>query len=160
MDNNTEKVLLAKDIMKTNVYSVSPDTTIKEVARIMIEKGVSAVPVVSKFDEVLGVVSEADLIYKIVKPNEPGIMTFLAHAMLKSKDEVLEYRKAVARWNAQTAEEAMTSPALCVDMNEPVAQVAEKLMGNRVKRVIVAENGHLAGIISRADFVKLIFNEE
>ena len=160
MDNSTEKVVLAKDIMNTEVYSVFPDTTIKEVARIMIEKRISAVPVVSKYQEVLGVVSEGDLIHKIVKPHEPGIWTFLSHAMLKSKSEVLEYRKALARWNAQTAEEAMTSPVLCVDKNEPVSQVAEKMMENKVKRVIVEEEGHLAGIISRADFVKLIFEEE
>ena len=62
---------LAKDVMKKEVISVLPETPVKEIARIMVEQKISALPVVNKFNEILGVVSESDLISKVVKPHEP-----------------------------------------------------------------------------------------
>ena len=59
---------LAKDVMKTDVVTVLPETPVKEVARLMVDNKISALPVVSKFNEIVGVISENDLISKIVKP--------------------------------------------------------------------------------------------
>ena len=151
---------LAKDVMKKEVVSVLPETPVKEIARIMVEQKISALPVVNKFNEILGVVSESDLISKVVKPHEPGIMTFLYHAALVSSSEVLEYRKAMARWNAQTAEQAMTSPAICVDKDEAIENVGRIMLDDKVKRVFVTEEGHLLGVISRSVFVELLLKEE
>ncbi|MDY6292078.1 MAG: CBS domain-containing protein [Succiniclasticum sp.] len=151
---------LAKDVMKKEVISVSPETPVKEIARIMVEQKISALPVVNKFNEILGVVSESDLISKVVKPHEPGIMTFLYHAALASSSEVLEYRKAMSRWNAQTAEQAMTSPAICVDKDEAIENVGRIMLDDKVKRVFVTEEGHLLGVISRSVFVELLLKEE
>ena len=77
MDTNGK--VLAKDVMTTDIISVSPETPVKEVARLMIDNKISAVPVVTKFNEIVGVVSENDLISKIVKPHEPGLMSFFCH---------------------------------------------------------------------------------
>lgn len=151
---------LAKDVMKKDVISVLPETPVKEIARIMVEQKISALPVVNKFNEILGVVSESDLISKVVKPHEPGIMTFLYHAALASSSEVLEYRKAMSRWNAQTAEQAMTSPAICVDKDEAIENVGRIMLDDKVKRVFVTEEGHLLGVISRSVFVELLLKEE
>jgi len=151
---------LAKDVMKKEVISVFPETPVKEIARIMVEQKISALPVVNKFNEILGVVSESDLISKVVKPHEPGIMTFLYHAALASSSEVLEYRKAMSRWNAQTAEQAMTSPAICVDKDEAIENVGRIMLDDKVKRVFVTEEGHLLGVISRSVFVELLLKEE
>jgi len=151
---------LAKDVMKKEVISVLSETPVKEIARIMVEQKISALPVVNKFNEILGVVSESDLISKVVKPHEPGIMTFLYHAALASSSEVLEYRKAMSRWNAQTAEQAMTSPAICVDKDEAIENVGQIMLDDKVKRVFVTEEGHLLGVISRSVFVELLLKEE
>ena len=84
--NNNEQIL-AKDVMKTeNIISVLPETPVKEVARLMLENKISALPVVTKYNEILGVVSEGDLISKIVKPNEPGLGSFLLQAARSSYD--------------------------------------------------------------------------
>ena len=65
MDANANEKILAKDVMKTEIISVSPETTVKEVARLMIENKISAFPVVNKYNEIVGVISENDLISKI-----------------------------------------------------------------------------------------------
>lgn len=150
---------LAKDVMKTDVISVLPETPVKEIARIMIDNKISALPVVNKFSEIVGVVSENDLISKIVKPQEPGLMTYLFHAALASSNEVLDYRKAMARWNAKTAEDAMTAPAICVKPDDTIETVGKVMLDDKVKRVFVAEEGHLLGVISRSVFVELLLKE-
>ena len=150
---------LAKDVMKTDIISVLPETPVKEVARLMIENKISALPVVNKFNEIVGVVSENDLISKIVKPQEPGLMTYLFHAALASSTEVLDYRKAMARWNAKTAGDAMTAPAICVKPDDTVETVGQVMLDDKVKRVFVAEEGHLLGVISRSVFVELLLKE-
>ena len=65
MDANAVNVFektLAKDVMTTNLISVSPETPVKEIARLMIDNKISALPVVNKYNEIVGVVSENDLI--------------------------------------------------------------------------------------------------
>ena len=150
---------LAKEVMKTDIISVLPETPVKEVARLMVDNKISALPVVTKFNEIVGVVSENDLISKIVKPHEPGLMTYLFHAALASSNEVLDYRKAMARWNAKTAEDAMTSPAICVKPDDTIETVGQIMLDDKVKRVFVAEEGHLLGVISRSVFVELLLKE-
>lgn len=157
MDANSKT--LAKDVMKTELISVLPETPVKEVARLMIDNKISALPVVNKFNEIVGVVSENDLISKIVKPQEPGLMTYLFHAALAASHEVLDYRKAMARWNAQTAEDAMTAPAICVSPDDSIEKVGQVMLDDKVKRVFVAEEGHLLGVISRSVFVELLLRE-
>ena len=150
---------LAKDVMKTDIISVLPETPVKEVARLMVDNKISALPVVTKFNEIVGVISENDLISKIVKPHEPGLMTYLFHAALASSNEVLDYRKALARWNAKTAEDAMTSPAICVKPDDTIETVGQVMLDDKVKRVFVAEEGHLLGVISRSVVVELLLKE-
>ena len=156
---NTNGTTLAKDVMKTDIISVLPETPVKEVARLMIDNKISALPVVNKFNEIVGVVSENDLISKIVKPQEPGLMTYLFHAALATSHEVLGYRKAMTRWNAKTAEDAMTAPAICVKPEDTVETVGQVMLDDKVKRVFVAEEGHLLGVISRSVFVELLLKE-
>lgn len=156
---NTNGKVLAKDVMTTEIISVLPETPVKEVARLMVENKISALPVVTKYNEIVGVVSENDLISKIVKPQEPGIMTFLFHAALATSHEVLDYRQAMARWNAQTAEDAMTAPAICVGPDDTVETVGHIMLDDKVKRVFVAEEGHLLGVISRSVFVEMLLRE-
>ena len=157
MDTNGK--VLAKDVMTTDIISVLPETPVKEVARLMIDNKISAVPVVTKFNEIVGVVSENDLISKIVRPHEPGLMAYLYHAALASSTQVLDYRKSMARWNAKTAEDAMTAPAICVNPDDSLETVGHVMLDDKVKRVFVAEEGHLLGVISRSVFVELLLQE-
>ena len=96
---------------------------------------------------------------KVVRPNEPGIMTLLYHAAFAPSDKVLEYRQALTRWNAQTAADAMTAPAICVSPEDTIETVGRVMLDDKVKRVFVAEEGHLLGVISRSVFVELLLKE-
>ena len=69
--------MLAKDVMKTELVTVGEDTPVKEIARKMLDHDISGLPVVNGQGEILGVISELDLMRKQIKPNEPSIWTMI-----------------------------------------------------------------------------------
>ncbi|MEU8413463.1 CBS domain-containing protein [Amycolatopsis japonica] len=128
-----------RDVMTREVYSVRKGTTIADIAGILAGRGISAVPVVDDDRDVVGVVSEADLLLKQVesvsapRPRVPGI---------RSKS------------HARTAADVMSTPAITVEADLPVAEAARLMVGHRVKRLPVVDRyGKLTGIVSRADLV-------
>ncbi|MEE3397218.1 MAG: CBS domain-containing protein, partial [Succiniclasticum sp.] len=86
---------IAKDIMKTEVVKVGPETPVKEVARLMLECDISGFPVVDDLGKVLGVVTELDLMRNQIAPNEPSIWSTIwgmdAERMKKYQDARRKY---------------------------------------------------------------------
>ncbi|MFI7117444.1 CBS domain-containing protein [Amycolatopsis sp. NPDC049868] len=128
-----------RDVMTREVYSVRKGTPIADIAEILSGRGISAVPVVDDDRDVVGVVSEADLLLRQIesitasRPRVPGI---------RSKAD------------GRTAADVMSSPAVTVEADLPVAEAARLMVGNRVKRLPVVDRyGKLTGIVSRADLV-------
>jgi CBS domain-containing protein len=133
------------DVMTTSVATVGPEATLKQVAELMADRGISGVPVVDGDGNVLGVVSEADIVVKAAShPERAGVFWRLF------APEGLDER----RLRATNAEEAMTAPALTVDADLPVAEAARLMVEHGVKRLPVVVDGELAGIVSRADIVR------
>jgi CBS domain-containing protein len=134
-----------RDVMTANVAAVGGDATLKQVAELMVDRGVSGIPVVDAEHGVLGVVSEADLVMKAAShPERAGIFWRLF------APEGLDLR----RLQATTAAEAMSAPAVTVDPDQSVTEAARIMVDAGVKRLPVIEGGRLAGIVSRADIVR------
>lgn len=137
------------DVMTRSVASVRPETPLKDVAALMVERGISGVPVVDADGTVVGVVSEADFVIK-----ERGVVAernrVLARVFGKSRKE----RAELAKIEATTAGEAMTSPALTVDAGDTLQSAAEQMSSRRINRLPVVEQGRLVGIVTRADVVR------
>jgi len=134
------------DVMTRDVVSVRIAAGYKEIADLMVRHGISAVPVVDAERSVLGVVSEADLLAK------------LEYADRVPRHPLVSRRMRVNRAKAagDTAAELMTSPAVTVRSTETVTRVARLMDAARVKRVpVVDEAGHLVGIVSRRDLVRM-----
>jgi CBS domain-containing protein len=134
-----------KDIMTVNVAAVGQDATLKQIATLMAERGVSGVPVVNAEKHVVGVVTEADIIVKAAShPESAGLLGRLFPA--KGVDE--------RHLDATRAFEAMTSPPINVDVESSVAEAARLMVEEHVKRLPVVRDGKLVGIVSRADVVR------
>jgi CBS domain-containing protein len=137
------------DVMTRNVVSVRSDTPLKDVAAVMVGRGISGVPVVDEAGVVLGVVSEADFVIK--ERGAAGVRhRLLAGIFGESKRTQAE----LAKIEATTAGEAMTSPAISVDATDTLQWAAEQMAGRRINRLPVVENGVLVGIVTRADVVR------
>jgi CBS domain-containing protein len=132
--------------MCRDVVTVPASTPIKDVARLLLERGISGLPVVDDEGRVVGVVSEGDIVSK-----ERGVEQGIGHThhWLFGPDE----EEALKR-EASTAAEAMTSPAILVEPQRPVAEAARLMVERSVNRLPVVSEGRLVGIVSRADLVR------
>jgi len=132
--------------MTKNVITVTPETPLRDVAALLAEKGISGVPVVEN-DQLLGVVSEADL---LVKEAGPGVRPSRVLDWLLLPD----YTEREAKFAARTAGEAMTSPAQTIPDYASVATAAARMSEERVNRLPVLKDGKLVGILTRADVIR------
>ncbi len=137
------------DVMTRTVVAVRPETPLKEVASLMVERGISGVPVVSADGVVVGVVSEADFVIK-ERGAEGGRPRLLARVFGESR----QTKRELAKIEATTAGEAMTSPAVTVEAADTLKSAAEIMAGRKINRLPVVEGGTLVGIITRADVVR------
>ena len=132
--------------MTTDVATVSPGSTLKDVAAILVQRRISGVPVVDDDGRVLGVVSEADFLARErgeVHVKRRGLARLLGDSEQDSE-----------KLSAQTAGEAMTSPALTIEGRRTVAEAAGLMIEHAVNRLPVLAEGKLVGIVSRADLVR------
>jgi CBS domain-containing protein len=136
---------VVKDVMTPNVMTVEEDTPFEAVAAALHQHRVSAFPVLDEASQVIGVVSESDLLAKLALGNAddavvPGMITGILR------------RQQLLKAHAVTAAELMTSPAYTVLPEDTVEQAARIMYLRNVKRLpVVDADGRLAGIVSRAD---------
>jgi CBS-domain-containing membrane protein len=137
----------ARDVMTTEVVSVGPEATVPEVAALLIQRRISAVPVLDG-ERLIGIVSEGDLMRRPETETEPGASPWLS---LFTGPGVAPDRFAKA--HGRTAREVMTPEVVTVAPDTPLDEVARLLEAHRIKRVPVLEEGRLVGILSRANLL-------
>lgn len=147
--------MLAKDVMTANVFTVTPDTSVTDVAKLLLEKRISALPVIDGDSRVVGIVSEGDLIRRPEAGTEPEHSWWLRIFSLP-EDEASEY----VRTHGRTAEDVMTRRVVTVTEDTPLADAAELLETRRIKRVPVVRDGRLVGILSRSNLVQALATYE
>jgi CBS domain-containing protein len=134
-----------KDVMSTHVVAVRRNAPFKDMAARLREQRVSAFPVLDEDNKVIGVVSEADL---LIKEALEFSATSRVSGMLHHREQV----KAAAT----TAEDLMTKPPVTVGPDEFVTHAARLMYARKVKRLpVVDDDGHLIGIVSRADVLSV-----
>lgn len=134
-----------EDLMTRTVKTVAPGASLKQVAGLLVENGISGLPVCDVGGRVVGVVSEADILLK-----ERGVDRRGRLAWLLAPPEPEEVAKAEAR----TAAEAMTSPAITISPFRSVHEAARLMLEHGVNRLPVVKEDRLVGIVTRADVVR------
>lgn len=134
------------DVMTENVATVGENTPYREIVDALIARKVSAVPVVDNFDRVLGVVSEADLLYKIEAAG-----TTESRRMFEGRRR----RAARIKASGRVARDLMTAPAITVLPDTSIGAAAKLMEHEQVKRLPVTNDlGRLIGIVTRSDLLK------
>jgi CBS domain-containing protein len=148
-DEDTERggnIMKIKDVMSSDVVTVSTSTSLKEVAELLAEHRISGLPVVDDDGYVAGVVSEADILFKERGPStRRGVFAWLLDRYGYEGQLKLE---------ATIAGEAMTEPPIVIGPDRLVAEAAHVMLDRRVNRLPVVEGGKLVGIVTRADLVR------
>lgn len=142
----------AKDIMTTNVITVSEDEIIENVTKLLIENKISGVPVINDNDEVVGMVTETDLIFKDKNIHIPSYVPLLGGFILL--DSVKKFESQLKKLAAYTVKDLMSTPVIKVEEDDEVRKVVNLMLDRRINRVpVVDKKGKLKGIIARLDIL-------
>lgn len=136
----------ARDIMTTDAVTVGPEAETADVAGLMLERRVSAVPVVDGERRILGIVSEGDLIRRA----ECGAERHGSWWLALLADRTAEFIKTYGT----RAEDLMTRDVVTVPEEATLAEIAQLLEAHRIKRVPVVRDDRLVGIVSRANVLR------
>ena len=144
-------------IMTRDVIMVAPDATIPAIAALMWRHNISTIPVVED-SRVLGVVGDADLIARESEWDAPLYVPFLdAYFKVPGTGDEKRLKKILAT----TAADLMTKPAIVVSLGTTLQEVATLMTEERINAVpVVDAQERLVGIVSRADLVRLMAEEE
>ena len=145
----------AADVMVTNVITVHPDASVKEIAEILLANRISALPVVDKAGSLVGIVSEADLIHRAEVGTERPSSWWLE--FLTGKEALAE---DFIKSHARRAADVMTRHVITVTPDTPLTRIVSLLEKHRIKRVPVVDNGKVIGIVSRANLVQALLRSQ
>ena len=123
--------MTVRDTMKTELIVATPEMELSEVARLLIKYKITGLPVVDPENMIIGVISEADLLRTVGEPH--------------------------IQW--KTVSQLMTPNPMTVNVNEPLHTAFDILMTHSFRRVLIEDNGKLAGLISRTDLLPAILDE-
>ena len=138
------------DVMATDVVTVDRATPYKQVARMLAEHDVSALPVLSGGGRVLGMVSEADVLRK-----EERSFGRLSAGLPRRTHHEKEQAEAL------TAGELMTSPAVTIHPDAPLGAAARLMNGHHIRRLpVVNPAGELIGVVSRQDLLSVFLRSD
>jgi CBS domain-containing protein len=144
----------AMDVMTTDVITVDPDTTVRALATLLAERGISGAPVVDASGRLLGIVSEGDLLHRA------EIGTARRHRERRRSwwldDFASELAREYIKSHGRTVKDIMTRDVVSVTEDTDLGEVAALLETKRIKRVPVTHDGKVIGIISRANLVRAL----
>jgi CBS-domain-containing membrane protein len=139
------------DVMTTQVATARADTPFKDIARLLADWRVSAVPVVDDADHVLGVVSESDLLRK-----EEHLAPWRSRRLARRGNDQ-ERRKAAGTFAA----DLMTAPPVCIGLGASLPTAARLMADHDITRLVVLNpDGALAGIVSRSDLLRVFLTPD
>ena len=139
----------AKDVMTAAVETVAPDTEVTEIARRLIARNISAMPVVDDSDRVVGIVSEGDLIRRSETETERQPSWWI-RVFAEPEERARDYIKS----HGMCAKDIMSRNVISVSEDAMLADIAETLEKNHIKRVTVMRGEKLVGIVSRANLLR------
>lgn len=133
------------DVMTTRVVALRKDADYKEIVVALRRYRVSACPVIDDGGQVIGVVSEADLLYKESEPDLPAGLVRLSWRLGEQ-----------SKSNAVSADQLMTSPAVTIRRGAPINEAARLMQEKQIKRLpVIGPDGQLVGIVTRSDILSV-----
>jgi CBS domain-containing protein len=153
-DAQGEGEALVRDIMTTPVVTVHPELGVKELATLFRERRLGGVPVVNDEDELIGIVTEGDLMAMNADVPLPHYFELLDSIIYLGSRK--KYEEQLKKASAATVADLMTPAPLTVKPGDPARAAATLMSRHGFDRVPVEEDGKVVGIVSRHDIMKLL----
>jgi CBS domain-containing protein len=144
-------MLVAADVMTTDVIAVSPETTVRDIAVLLHAKRISGVPVADAAGNILGIVTEGDLVRQEAVAGEHRRSWWLALF-----DDPTNLARDYTKMHGRVARDVMTSSVISVSPAATLPEIASTLERYRIKRVPVVEDKKLVGIVTRSNLLQAL----
>lgn len=141
----------AQDIMTKNVIAAAADTTVEQIAALMMENHISAVPILDGDGTVVGLISEGDLMRRVEGSGKAHKSWWLS--LFSGSDNTAQ---DFITMRGRRAKDIMTQKVQVVAPDTPVAEIARLLEQKRIKRVPVVEKGKIVGVVSRGNLMQAL----
>lgn len=148
--------LRAKDIMSTKVITIREDASVKELADLFLTEDVSGVPVVNAQGDLIGIVSEGDLIIKDARIHYPTYVHLL-DSYIYFPGSLGRFRKEFKKALGALVRDIMTSEVVTANGETNIEDIATLMVDKNISRVpIMGEGRKIVGIITKHDIVRSI----
>jgi len=148
--------LTAADIMSTGVITVGPEAGIRELAEILTLNKISGVPVVNEESQVVGVVSQSDLVAQNKKLHIPTAITLFDWVIYLEGTERLEAE--ISKITGTVVGDIMSRKVVTVEPDTPLEEVATIMTEKNIHTLPVVKDGRLVGVIGKLDIVKSLLH--
>jgi CBS domain-containing protein len=145
-------MLTAKDIMTKDVITVKPDTSIEELASLLVGHQISGAPVVDDSGNLYGIVTENDLISRSKRLHIPTVVSFLDAAIYLESSK--KFEQEVKRLTATKVGEICTRKVVTITEDTPIVDIATTMDEKKIYLLPVVRNGKVLGIVGKRDMVK------
>ncbi|MFO7752285.1 MAG: CBS domain-containing protein [Desulfobacteraceae bacterium] len=151
-------MIRARDIMKTEVISVTPETEISKAVSILLDNHINGVPVVDEHGHLKGILCQSDLIFQQKKLPLPPIITILDGIIPLSSSRKLE--QELQKISATSVKDAMVKNPVTVMPDTPLSELAGLMVEKHFHTIPVIENEKVVGIIGKEDILKTLMAEK
>ena len=145
----------AMDVMVRDVITVSPGDDVADAVQLLADYDVSALPVVDDEENVVGIISEADLLHREEIGTEKRRPWWL-EAVTPASSLAGEFAKSHGR----RVEEVMSTNIIAASEDTPLGEIATLLERHRIKRVPILRSGKLVGIVSRGNLIQALASSQ
>ncbi len=140
------------EIMTRDVITVTPETSLRDLAQILSENNINGVPVVDDEGDVIGVVCESDLVEQNKPLHIPTVFVILDSII--PLENPWRLQKEFKRLVATTVGDIFSRPAVRVDPDTDVQEVARIMSERRIHTIPVLERGKLVGVVGKGDVIR------
>jgi CBS-domain-containing membrane protein len=145
-------MLKAKDIMSRKVHSVTLDTGVEELARLFVEKRVSAMPVLDHDGTLRGIVTETDLVEQDKPLHIPTVISIFDWVLYLESEK--NFRDEVQKITARKVGEICSNEVVTCSPETPVSEIAALMVEKKAHLIPVVEEGKVVGVVARLDIIR------
>ena len=150
-------MLTAGDVMTRDVITVIKETTIRELAELFARHRISSAPVVDDNGNMIGIVTETDLIEQDKSLHIPTVISLFDWVIYLESDK--KFEKELKKMTGQTVGDIFTPEAETVAPSTPISEVADIMSPRKIHAIPVVEDHRVVGIVARIDLIRTMIRQ-
>ncbi len=151
-------MLTAKDFMTKDVMTVTPDTSLTELANLLVQHRISGAPVVDGSGKLMGIVTENDLISQNKRLHIPTVVSFLDAAIYLESSK--KFAEEVKRVTATRVGDICEKKVVTITEETTLADIATIMAEKKVHLLPVVKEGKVVGVVGKRDLVRAIAKQK